>query len=146
MKRTQYGSQESCIFEEVGLPYNGKLKQVMFFSNITIAGLATLTFGYWLWLWQTIEKTEKRPSLVTKTGIAHGCKIWSQCAPNETNPRLFQIRFQFWKFWNLIWKSPGFVSFGANLTHFWAKPTIPAHSPHSCQHVTTYSPVRSPIH
>ena len=28
--------------------------------------------------------------------------------------------------WNLIWKSPGFVPFGANLTHFEAKPTIPA--------------------
>ena len=29
-------------------------------------------------------------------------------------------------YWNLIWKSPGFVPFGANLTHFGAKPTIPA--------------------
>ena len=28
--------------------------------------------------------------------------------------------------WNLIWKSPGFVPFGANLTHFGAKLTIPA--------------------
>ena len=27
--------------------------------------------------------------------------------------------------WNLIWKIPGFVPFGANLTHFGAKPTIP---------------------
>ena len=27
--------------------------------------------------------------------------------------------------WNLIWKSPGFVPFGANLTNFRAKPTIP---------------------
>ena len=27
--------------------------------------------------------------------------------------------------WNLIWKSPGFVPFGANLTRFGAKPTIP---------------------
>ena len=27
--------------------------------------------------------------------------------------------------WNLIWKSPGYVPFGANLTHFGAKPTIP---------------------
>ena len=27
--------------------------------------------------------------------------------------------------WNLIWKSPGFVPFGANLTHFGGKPTIP---------------------
>ena len=27
--------------------------------------------------------------------------------------------------WNLIWKSPGFVPFGDNLTHFGAKPTIP---------------------
>ena len=29
-------------------------------------------------------------------------------------------------FWNLIWKSPGFIPFGAFLTHFEAKPTIPA--------------------
>ena len=28
-------------------------------------------------------------------------------------------------YWNLIWKFPGFVPFGANLTHFGAKPTIP---------------------
>ena len=27
-------------------------------------------------------------------------------------------------YWNLIWKSPGFVSFGANLIHFGAKPNI----------------------
>ena len=27
--------------------------------------------------------------------------------------------------WNLIWKSPVFVPFGANLAHFGAKPTIP---------------------
>ena len=27
--------------------------------------------------------------------------------------------------WNLIWKSSTFVPFGANLTHFAAKPTIP---------------------
>ena len=26
--------------------------------------------------------------------------------------------------WNVIWKSPGCVPFGANLTHFGAKPTI----------------------
>ena len=30
--------------------------------------------------------------------------------------------------WNLIWKSPGFVLFRANLTHFGAKPTIPVHT------------------
>ena len=29
--------------------------------------------------------------------------------------------------WNLIWKRPGLVPFGANLTHFGAKPTIPDH-------------------
>ena len=27
-------------------------------------------------------------------------------------------------YWNLIWKSPGFVPFRANLTHFGAKPDI----------------------
>ena len=30
-------------------------------------------------------------------------------------------------YWNLICKSPGFVPFGANLTHFGAKPTIPGY-------------------
>ena len=55
---------------------------------------------------------------------------WVRLAPNGTNPGLFQIRFQ------CIWrgapkalksdlKKPGFVPFGANLTHFGAKPTIP---------------------
>ena len=28
-------------------------------------------------------------------------------------------------YWNLTWKSPGFVPFWANLTHLGAKPTIP---------------------
>ena len=32
--------------------------------------------------------------------------------------------------WNQIWKSPGFVTFRANLTHFGAKPTIPASVDH----------------
>ena len=27
-------------------------------------------------------------------------------------------------YWNLIWKSPGFVPFGANMTNFGGKPTI----------------------
>ena len=44
-----------------------------------------------------------------------------QVGPNGTNPVLFQIRFQYilahcaTMYWNLIWKSPGFVPFGANL-------------------------------
>ena len=33
--------------------------------------------------------------------------------------------------WNLIWKSPGFVPFGANLTHFGAKSTIPGVRAHT---------------
>ena len=33
-------------------------------------------------------------------------------------------------YWNLIWKIPGFVPFGANLTRFGAKPTIPANQYH----------------
>ena len=31
-------------------------------------------------------------------------------------------------YWNLIWKSPGFVPLWANLTHFGAKPTIPVYA------------------
>ena len=52
---------------------------------------------------------------------------WVRLAPNGTNPGLFQIRFQYIlarrakMYWNLIWKSPGFVPFGANLTHFGSK-------------------------
>ena len=47
---------------------------------------------------------------------------WVRLAPTETNPGLFQVRFQY----NLarrylIWKSLGFVPFRADLTHFWAK-------------------------
>ena len=57
---------------------------------------------------------------------------WVRLAPNETNPGLFQIRFKYFlanrakKYWNLIWKSPGFVPFGANLTHFGPKCDISA--------------------
>ena len=49
--------------------------------------------------------------------------IW----PKSTNPGLFQIRFQHIlarrakMYWNLIWKSPGFVPFWANRTHFGLK-------------------------
>ena len=61
---------------------------------------------------------------------------WVRLAPNGTNPGLFQIKFQ------CIWrgapnalksdlKKPGFVPFGANLTHFGAKPTNPADRLHS---------------
>ena len=35
--------------------------------------------------------------------------------------------------WNLIWKSHGFVPYGANLTHFGAKPTIPGVLCHKSQ-------------
>ena len=47
--------------------------------------------------------------------------------PNGTNLGLFQIRFQYIlarrakMYCNLIWKSPRFVPFGANLTHFGSK-------------------------
>ena len=54
-------------------------------------------------------------------------QIWTQRGSdwlqNAANPGLFQIRLTK-MYWNLIWKSTGFVSFGANLTHFGAKPDI----------------------
>ena len=54
---------------------------------------------------------------------------WVRLAPNGTNPELFRSGFSAFctpckMHWNLIWKSSGFVPFGANLTHFGAKPTI----------------------
>ena len=36
-------------------------------------------------------------------------------APNRTKTGGFQIKM----YWNMIWKTPGFISFGSNLTHFW---------------------------
>ena len=55
---------------------------------------------------------------------------WVRLAPNGTNPGIFRSDFSAFGggrqiHWNLIWKSPGFVPFVANLTHFGAKPTIP---------------------
>ena len=60
-----------------------------------------------------------------------GDQIWIQ---NRSDwPQMGQIRdffrsdfSTFWRprakmYWNLIWKSPGFVPFGANLTHFASK-------------------------
>ena len=62
------------------------------------------------------------------------CQFWAQngakLAPYRTNSVLFQIRFQYIlahhdkMYWNLIWKSPGFDPFAANITQFGAKPTI----------------------
>ena len=45
---------------------------------------------------------------------------WARLAPNGINLGLFHIRFQY----ILIKTSPGFVSFGTNLTHFKAKSDI----------------------
>ena len=49
---------------------------------------------------------------------------------NRTNPKLFQIRFQYIlahqakMYWNMIWKSPRFVLFEDNLTNFGSKTEI----------------------
>ena len=45
-------------------------------------------------------------------------------APNVANLGLFQIRWA-QMYWNLIWRSPGFVSFEANLTQYLAISDIP---------------------
>jgi len=51
-----------------------------------------------------------------------GDRIWVQSWPQMTNLGLFQIRFQYiLARWNMIWKSPRFVPFGLNLTHFGPK-------------------------
>ena len=59
---------------------------------------------------------------------------WVRFDQNRTNPGLFQIRFQYIlargakMYWNLIWKSPGFVPFRSNLTQFGPKIWHPWHS------------------
>ena len=77
------------------------------------------------------------PSLASRTLLSlpdshnHGCHDWLQSGSDRT--KMGQIRDFFWsdfsceapKFYT-VWKSPGFVPFMANLTHFGAKPTIPA--------------------
>ena len=63
-----------------------------------------------------------RNQLLTGTvgsGMVGLAPNWVILVPNGTNPGLFQIRFQ------CIWRGGGFVPFGANLTHFGGKPTIP---------------------
>ena len=56
----------------------------------------------------------------TQPGMVGLAPKWVRLALNGTNPLGRQMH------WNLIWKSPGIVPFGANLTHFGAKPTIPS--------------------
>ena len=75
-----------------------------------------------------------------------------QLAPNADKSGTFSdlgaLRAYWAKmYWNLIWKRPGFVPFGAKLTHFGAKPTICAewvlicyryHNYPRCQIVTNW--------
>ena len=64
---------------------------------------------------------------IISTQWSNSGQRWVRWIPNGTNPGLFQIRSQYIlaqrakMYWNLIWKSPGFVPFGANLTHFGSK-------------------------
>ena len=56
--------------------------------------------------------------MVQQPGMVGLAPKWVRLTPNGTNPgRQMHL--------NLIWKIPGFVPFGANLTQFGAKPTIP---------------------
>ena len=45
---------------------------------------------------------------------------WVRLTPSRTNPEPLEIRFQY----TLIWKSPGFASFGVNPTNFKPKSGI----------------------
>ena len=45
--------------------------------------------------------------------------------PNETNTDYFRSDLRDKMYWNLIWKSPGFVPFRAILTHFLPESDIP---------------------
>ena len=58
----------------------------------------------------------RNASFASKVGLI-GPK-WDNSGAFSDHPR-HQI------LWNLIWKSPGFVPFGANQTHFGGKPSIP---------------------
>ena len=54
------------------------------------------------------------------TGMPYLGQKWVRLALNLTNPERFQISFE--KLYrNLIWKSPGFVAFEANLDPLWGK-------------------------
>ena len=62
--------------------------------------------------------------------VIRGCHIWGQSRSQMGHIRDFfrsDLKFKyilthrFKMYWNLIWKSPGFVPFGANLTHFGLK-------------------------
>ena len=67
--------------------------------------------------------------------VIHACQVWHHSGSDWPKSWLFPIRFQYVFFvsssqnvmtsWNLIGKSPGFIIFVANLTHFGAKPEIP---------------------
>ena len=61
------------------------------------------------------------------TGALKGCQIRTQS--RSDCPLMGQIRdffsSKYTVYLNLIWKSPGFVLFGANLTHFVQKSDIP---------------------
>ena len=65
------------------------------------------------------------------TGLAKFGPSCSDWPPNGTNPGVFQIRFKYIlahrakMYWNLIWKIPGFVPFGTNMTHYWTSCNIP---------------------
>ena len=60
------------------------------------------------------------------------CEVWLQSGSDWPKSGLFPIRFQY-IFSPLARKSPGFVPYWANLTHFEAKPSIPA--PYSHGHL-----------
>ena len=97
--------------------------------------------------WVKFSQKRPNPTTFSVLDLSHLGKIWPtkgrsvtgssdmtpklvRLALNGTNPGLFQIRFQYIlaprakMYWNLIWKSLGFVPFWVNLNHFGAKPTI----------------------
>ena len=78
---------------------------------------------------QSRKTTPVAPML--RPGMVGLAPKWVRLAPNGTNPGFFRSDFSAFgavrqMHWYLIWKISGFVPFWANLTHFGAKPPIPA--------------------
>ena len=77
-------------------------------------------------------------------GMSQLSPKWVKFTPNETLPGLFQIRLQYIlahrakMYWNLFWKNPGCIPFGANLAHFGPKSVKPMFIPYGFFPVSVY--------
>ena len=73
------------------------------------------------------------PIWIVKSVMTWRLKLWVtrfgpkmfQIGPKWDKPWTFSDRCSAKMYWNMIWKSPGFVPFGTNMTHFRATLDIP---------------------